>query len=565
MKRIAFVISLLATTCSIFSGSIRAQNVIASPASSLLIEDFTYPSGSALTANGWTSHSAGGTNAIVTSAPSLTLTGYPGSGVGNAVALTTSGEDDNRTFAFQSSGTVYAATLVNVSAASQTGDYFFHLGPDPIGTTFRGRVFVKADASNNLAFGISKATTTVTDIAYTPFSYSLNTTYLIVVKYTIVTGTANDTVSLFVSTNVPTTEPAAAATATDIATQTDINPGTVSLRQGATASSPTLRVDGIRVGTSWQDVTQASVVHTQHVSDYNGDGKTDYAIVRNLGPTNGDQLQWWLLFNGTSTTGAVNWGISTADTTIPADFDGDGKTDVAVWRANGSESAFYILESQGNTFRAATFGLDGDDPSVVADYDGDGKADPAVFRSGASPGDQGWWYFLGSNNNPGGNITFVPWGTNGDFPAPGDYDGDGKADFVIVRDDGNGYAVFWSFQTTAGISSAYYGLASDLIVPGDYDGDGKTDMAVVRWGSGYYQWFYRPSSTGVISAAPAAVWGVNGADDIVQGDYDGDGKTDFAIFRSASSTFWVQTSGGSQFGVPWGQAGDVAPAAYNVR
>jgi hypothetical protein len=308
-----------------------------------------------------------------------------------------------------------------------------------------------------------------------------------------------------------------------------------------------------------------AVTHTQHVSDYNGDGKTDYAIVRNLGPANGDQLQWWMLFNGTNTTGAVNWGIAVGDTTIPADFDGDGKTDVAVWRSFGSESAFYILESQGNTFRAVTFGLEGDDPSVVADYDGDGKADPAVFRGGTSPGDQGWWYFLGSNNNPGGNITFVPWGTNGDFPAPGDYDGDGKADFVVVRDDGNGYAVFWSFQTTGGVSSTYYGLASDLIVPGDYDGDGKTDMAVVRWASGYYQWFYRPSSTGVISAAPAAVWGVNGADEIVQGDYDGDGKTDFAVFRDASATFWVQTAAGTQFGVPWGQAGDVAPGAYNVR
>jgi hypothetical protein len=320
-----------------------------------------------------------------------------------------------------------------------------------------------------------------------------------------------------------------------------------------------------KVGVDKVSATQALTVHTQHVSDYNGDGKTDYTIARDLGAANGHQLQWWILFNGTNTYDALNWGAANTDTTVPADFDGDGKTDVAVWRSNGTDPAFYIFLSKTNTVRVVPFGLDGDDPSVVADYDGDGKADPAVYRMATSPGDYSWWYYIGSNNNPNGDTTFVPWGSADDLAVPGDYDGDGRGDFVIARDDSNGNAIFWRFQSTAGIDVEYYGLTSDYFVPGDYDGDGKTDLAVVRGVNGSYQWFYRPSSTGAVSAAPAAYWGADSGDAIVQGDYDGDGRTDFAIFRFSTATFWVQASGGAQYVIPWGQAGDVAPAGYNIR
>jgi hypothetical protein len=549
-----------------FSQFAVAQKIAAEPASVLLVEDFTYTPGSLLTNNGWTAHSAGGTNAIVTSAPSLSLAGYPGSGVGNAVSLTTSGEDDNRTFAVQSTGSVYAAFLVNISDASTdpAGGYFFHLGPDPVGTTFRGRVFVKKDASNNIAFGISKSLTASTDIVFTPFSYSLNTTYLVVVKYAIVDGATNDTVSLFVSTNVPASEPAPTVIASDT-TQTDISPGTVSLRQGAAATSPTLRVDGIRVGTSWADVTQGPTVNTQHVSDYNGDGKTDYAVVRNVGGGVGGQVRWFINLNGTSTMAVADWGVST-DFFTPEDFDGDNKTDVSIWRPGITDSLFYIFQSGTNTVRIVQFGLPDDDPSVVGDYDGDGKADLAVYRSGTLASPQSVWYFLGSNNNPSSNITYVQWGQNGDFPTVGDFDGDGKNDFVIQRNDGGG-ARFWMFQTTAGIETLRYGSSSDNIVPGDYDGDGKTDLAVARSVGGQWNWFYRPSSTGAISAAPAAVWGSTANDFLIPGDYDGDGKSDFAVWRATTNPaqFWVlgTTSGPSvvSFGLP----GDYPPANTPVN
>jgi len=201
---------------------------------------------------------------------------------------------------------------------------------------------------------------------------------------------------------------------------------------------------------------------------------------------------------------------------------------------------------------------------VVDDYNGDGKADLAVYRAGANAGDQSTWFYRSTANGP---VTYMPWGQNGDFPAPGDYDGDGKADFGVQRNNGGGQARFWRMQTTAGADSVVFGTPTDVIVPGDYDGDGKTDIAVVRGSAGQYAWFVLPSSTGTISATPYAVFGASATDFVAQGDYDGDGKTDVAVWRPSASVgasaFWFLGSTSGATGVPFGQNGDYPVANYN--
>ncbi len=539
----------------------RQPSRVAAP-SSLVVENFDYPAATALTSAGWTAHSAGGTNPLTVTEPGLTYSGWPSAG--NAVSMTTSGEDAHRTFPVQTSGSVYAGILVNLSEASldATGGYFFHLGPSPIGTTFRGRIFVRKDAMNNVSFGFTKASTsTPADIVYTPFTYALNTTYLMIVKYTIVDGATNDTASLFINPALGGAEPAATLVATDIGAS-DINPGAFALRQGSVATSPTARVDGIRIAKSWADLLTAAPAAAV---DFNGDGRTDFSVVRNTGGGPTGQITWFTSLNGSGTTSGTAWGIA-SDFFVPVDYDGDGKTDIAVWRAGApTVAAFYILESQSNTVRIDTFGQTGDEPRVVGDYDGDGKADPAVYRAGANSGDPSTWFYRGSLTPS--SVNYVLWGQNSDFPAPGDYDGDGKRDFVIQRNDGGGQARFWMNQTTAGQTSIVFGTPTDVIVPGDYDGDGKTDLAVVRASAGSWNWFVRPSTTGAISAVPFAVFGSSATDFFTHGDYDGDGKTDVAVWRPngdpAATYFYFQGSTSGFGAAEWGQNGDYPVANFN--
>ena len=94
-----------------------------------------------------------------------------------------------------------------------------------------------------------------------------------------------------------------------------------------------------------------------------------------------------------------------------------------------------------------------------------------------------------------------------------------------------------------------WGTGETCPSPGDYDGDGRTDAAVFRPGTG--TWYVRSASTG---AGGSRQWGTAG-DVPVPGDYDGDRKTDIAVFRPSNGTWYVRySSNGAQRRCQWGAA-----------
>ncbi|MBK9063696.1 MAG: proprotein convertase P-domain-containing protein [Acidobacteria bacterium] len=327
---------------------------------------------------------------------------------------------------------------------------------------------------------------------------------------------------------------------------------TLRFRDGASSDTGSVTAASLTLTTG--------IGHAKHV-DFTGDGRSDFAIVR---PTGGAGT-WWIGDAASSSFTTLVFGATATDFFVPADYDGDGKVDAAIWRPGpAGTAAFWILPSSTGIAYSVQFGQTNDEATVVADYDGDGKADPAVYRPGATVGAQSTWYYKSSLT---GLVVAVPWGVNGDFPVPGDYDGDGKADFAVQRDV-VGQGVFWIKQSTAGVVSVAWGLGSDFTVPGDYDGDGKTDVAVSRTVSGARQYWIRRSSD---LGTTFQNWGITG-DLRVPGDYDGDGKTDFAIWRPSATpgqtAFWVNLSTGGVLIRQWGQGGvssDYPVAAWIVH
>lgn len=252
------------------------------------------------------------------------------------------------------------------------------------------------------------------------------------------------------------------------------------------------------------------------VLDFDGDAKSDYSAIENV---SGQMI--WHNFKTTNGYTATNFGLFADDIPVPGDYDGDGQTDIAVWR--NSNGDYYYLESSTGTFRAVHFGATGDNPKVAQDYDGDGKTDFAVTRK-----ENGLlvWYILRSTAGFMGQH----FGLENDRALHGgDFDGDGKDDIAVYRPAPSN--TFFILKSSDGqVTGANFGVSTtDTPVPGDFDGDGKADIAVWRSTDGV--WYYLRSSDGGFAGYAFGMAG----DLPTPGDYDGDGKTDFSVWRPNAS------------------------------
>jgi len=218
--------------------------------------------------------------------------------------------------------------------------------------------------------------------------------------------------------------------------------------------------------------------------DLDGDGLNEMLVWR---PTTGTWF-WLLSSNNYTSGGSIAFG-GFGDVPLVGDFDGDRKADLIVYRP--SIGTWFWLNSSTNYnpslagSRQWGIGSLGDMP-LIGDFDGDGRTDLTVWRA-----IEGNWYWLTSSSNYIGTHSFT-FGGLGDKPFLGDFDGDGRADIAVYRPSTGTW--FWLTATGAFGQRLFGGGGGDVPLLTDVDGDGRSDVTIFRPSTG--QWFWLTSLSG---------------------------------------------------------------------
>jgi ELWxxDGT repeat protein len=193
------------------------------------------------------------------------------------------------------------------------------------------------------------------------------------------------------------------------------------------------------------------------------------------------------------------------------------------------------------------------DRGPANDLTGDGKSEYSQYRPIA--GGIGEWYTV---ENRGSTNAYVydfgrQWGLQGDMPVPGDYDGDGKADYALFRPSDSGNQSAWYIglnrgngvevvpvYTNGGAMGIPFGLTGDIAVPGDYDGDGRFDLAVYRPSNGnFYLGLLKvtkqPDGSYVATIRATETIASRPNAQPVTADFNGDGRADYGVYDISST------------------------------
>jgi hypothetical protein len=257
------------------------------------------------------------------------------------------------------------------------------------------------------------------------------------------------------------------------------------------------------------------IVITEHPpGDYLGNSMSVPAVFRRTTPL---KTQWYI--KGLPSLNGKPFGAGSLDVPITGDFDGDGKTDLALYRP--STAQWFVSESGHGYVNKllTTFGEANVDVPMPGNYNGTGTS-VAVYRPTT-----GQWFVQGHT----GPITFTTFKA-GDVPVPGDYDNTGEDEEAVYRPTTGQ----WIINGPVGVHTISFGGPNDIPVPGFYDalttGNQSVEPAVWRPGTGQF-FIHGPNGNRTFQFA---------AGDIpAPGDYEGVGQVEAAVYRPSTGQWLV--------------------------
>ena len=306
-------------------------------------------------------------------------------------------------------------------------------------------------------------------------------------------------------------------------------------------------------------------------ADFNRDGRPDLAVANGTSGTISVLLRQ--PSGGFAQEGAVasRPGAGRARVAV-ADFDSDGRLDLASANFGGSGTVFTRNPVTGFTQEGGAYGVPGANSVVGADFTGDTQPDIAW---GSATSDA--IYPFRRNDGPGFTAQGGPYTTAGhktDLVAA-DFNGDGRTDLASANDTGGTVSILLRNAANNGFDV----LSPDIAVgpralklaAGDFNGDGRIDLAATSYESDHVA-LLLGQGNGTFVPEPGSPYGVgDGAYGVATGDFNRDGAVDLAVSNNIGKSVSVLLRSGAGFvhdpssPVPTGQTGANGVAAVDFN
>jgi hypothetical protein len=309
-----------------------------------------------------------------------------------------------------------------------------------------------------------------------------------------------------------------------------------------TAGSATASGFAAKTDSSTTNSGPQYIVH----GDFNGDGLTDVAV----SIPNNSQIAVYLNSGGSlPATPSYTIGVSVGAVTAMAvgDFNNDGRPDIAVAASAFSTSAYVFINSGGTLPSLPTYtltGLNGSAGVTAADFNNDGKTDLAITNNlgnnisvFVNSGNPSAPFTLAAGTSPNYSLTGV---TSPYAVTTADFNGDGLPDLAVASSSGNA-AVFINSGGTLPSTASYSlttGASSSLsLTSADFNGDGRPDLAITPGSSNTsltVSIFINSGGT-LPATASSTLTGLSTPIGLTSADFNGDGKLDLAVANSGGT------------------------------